>query len=82
MYNISGFLQKFLNLEKDNNTKLSIILEAIKKTTGLELSKEMLQIKGDNLKLNCNPVFRNEIFMHQYQIEEYLKSKKIFLKII
>ena len=82
MNSISGFLQKFLNLEKDNNTKLSIILDVIKKETGIELSKEMLEIKGDNLKLNCNPVFRNEIFMHQSQIESSLKQQKIFLKII
>lgn len=82
MYNISGFLQKFLNLEKDNNTKLSIILDVIKRETGLELSKTMLQIKGDSLKLDCNPVFRNEIFMHLSQIESSLKQQKIFLKII
>ncbi|KKQ78009.1 MAG: hypothetical protein A3A96_03085 [Candidatus Zambryskibacteria bacterium RIFCSPLOWO2_01_FULL_39_39] len=82
MYNISGFLHKFLNLERDNNTKLSVILETIKKETDIELSKEMLEIKGDNLKINCNPVFRNEIFMHQSQIENSLKSSKIFLKII
>ena len=82
MDNIAGFLQKFLNLEKDNNTKLAIILDVIKQTTGLVLFREMLEIKGDNLKLNCNPVFRNEIFMHQTQIEDGLKSKKIFLKIV
>lgn len=82
MYNISGFLQKFLNLEKDNNTKIALILEVIKKETNLELSKEMLDIKGDSLKLNCNPVFRNEIFMHQEQIENHLKQKKIFLKLV
>lgn len=82
MNSITGFLQKFLNLEKDNNTKLSIILDTIKKETGIELSKQMLEIKGDNIKLNCNPVFRNEIFMHQSQIESALKSFKIFLKLI
>jgi len=81
MLDISNFLQKFLNLEKDNNTKLTIILDVVKQTTGLELSREMLEVKGDNLKLNCNPVFRNEIFMHKTQIEDQLKSSKIFLKI-
>ena len=81
MYNISGFLQKFLKFEKDNNTKLLLILDAIKKETGLELSKEMLEIKGDNLKIKCNPVFRNEIFMHQSEIESLLKTSKIFLKV-
>ena len=81
MYNISGFLHKFLNLERDNNTKLSVILETIKKETDIELSKEMLEIKGDNLKINCNPVFRNEIFMNKEKIENLLKSQKIFLNI-
>ena len=82
MNNIAGFLQKFLKFEKDNNTKLSVILETIKKETNIELEKSMLEIRGDNLKLNCNPVFRNEIFMHQSQIEFALKQQKIFLKIV
>lgn len=82
MLEISNFLQKFLSLEKDNNTKLAIILDVIKQTAGLELKREMLEIKGDNLKLNCNPVFRNEIFMHKTKIEDSLKSQKIFLRII
>jgi hypothetical protein len=82
MYNISGFLQKFLNLERDNNTKLLLILETIKKETGLELKKDMLEIKGDSVKLKCNPVMRNEIFMHKTETENQLKNSKIFLKII
>lgn len=82
MINISGFFQKFLNLEKDNNTKLSIILNVIKKETGLELTKEMLETKKDTIKIKTNPVFRNEIFMHQPQIEHTLKSQKIFLKLV
>jgi hypothetical protein len=82
MNGIAGFLQKFLKFEKDNNTKISLILETIKKETGLELQKEILEIKGDNLKLNCNPVFRNEIFMHLSQINTSLQSQKIFLKIV
>lgn len=79
---VTNFLQKFLNLEKDNNTKLSIILSAIKQATGIESSREVLEIRGDNLKINCNPVLRNEIFMHKSQIEDSLKSQKIFLKIV
>jgi hypothetical protein len=82
MNNISNFLQKFLKFEKDNNTKISIILDIVKQTTGLELQKETLEIRGDNLKINSNPIVRNEIFMHKSQIEDSLKSQKIFLKII
>lgn len=82
MNSIAGFLQKFLNFEKDNNTKLLLILDAIKQKTGLELKKEILEIKGETLKVNCNPVFRNEIFMHKSEIEELLKASKIFLNLI
>lgn len=82
MFNISNYLQKFLNLEKNNNIKLALVLEAIKKETNIDLKKEMLEIKGDNVKINCSPVFRNEIFMHQLQIEGFLKSQKVFLKLI
>lgn len=82
MDGIAGFLQKFLNLDKSNQTKLLLILETIKKETGLDLQKEMLEIKGESLKLNCNPVFRNEIFMHQEKIETELKKQKIFLKLV
>jgi hypothetical protein len=82
MNSISGFLQKFLNLEKDKNTKISIILETIKQTVGVDLPKEAVDIRGDSLRLNCNPVFRNEIFMHKNKIESSLKSQKIFLNLV
>lgn len=82
MNGIAGFLQKFLNLERDNKAKLSLILETVKNFTNLELKKEDLDIKGDCLRLNCNPVIRNEIFMHLSQIQDSLKQQKIFLKIV
>jgi hypothetical protein len=82
MNSITNFLQKFLSLEKDNNLKISIILDTIKNITGIEVSKEILDIKGDTLKIKCNPVLRNEIFMHQHRIETTLQSNKIYLKII
>ena len=81
MFNISSFFSKFVSLEKDNNTKISVILDMIKKITGLELAKEMLEVKESQLKINCNPVFKNEIFMHKSEIENSLKSKNIFLSI-
>ena len=81
MFNISSFFSKFVSLEKDNNTKIYVILDMIKKITGLELAKEMLEVKESQLKINCNPVFKNEIFMHKSEIENCLKSKNIFLSI-
>ncbi|MFA6269654.1 MAG: hypothetical protein WC657_00375 [Candidatus Paceibacterota bacterium] len=82
MNNIAGFLQKFLNLEKDNNTKLFLILDIIKKETNISLEKSMLEIKGESIKINSSPIFRNEIFMHREKIEEELQKSKIFLKLV
>jgi hypothetical protein len=82
MINISGFLQKFLNLEKNNDVKLGLVLEIIKNETGLIIPKENLEFKSENLKINCNPVIRNEIFMHKELIEKSLKSKNIFVSLI
>ena len=79
---ITDFLKKFVNLERDNNAKRSAILEIIKKHTGVEIKKEELDIKGETLKIKSNPVIRNEIFMHLSQIQEDLKERKIFLKIV
>lgn len=81
MLSLSNFLDKFLNLEKDKNTKVYLILSAIKQQTGVELSKENVEIRGDDIILKCNSVFKNEIYMHKEGIENDLKTKKIFLKI-
>jgi len=82
MFNISNFLEKFLKLDKDNHLKTALILETFKKVVGLELTKDNIEIRGDNIKLKVSPVFRNEIFMHKSQIEDALKDQKIFLNII
>ena len=82
MNGIAGFLQKFLNLDRENRARIKVILETIKKFTGIELKKEDLEIKGETLKCKVNPVMRNEIFMHLSQIQESLKQQKIFLKLV
>lgn len=79
---ISGFLQKFLSLERDNQKRISLVLESIKEVTALDLKKEDIEISGDFLKLKTNPVIRNEIFLYKEKIENLLRSNKIFLKIL
>ena len=81
MFNISNFLEKFLKLDRDNILKQKVIVEIIKKETKIELEKENIEIKGEQIKIKTNPVIRNEIFMHKTEIEHQLKISKIFLKI-
>ena len=82
MFNISNFLEKFLKLDRDNILKQKVIVEIIKKETKIELEKENIEIKGEQIKIKTNPVIRNEIFMHKTEIEHQLKISKIFLKIV
>ena len=81
MNNISGFFQKFFNLENNKNLQVEFIIRAIKEASGVELQKEMLDTSEGRVKLNCSPAFRNQIFMHKDKIESSLRSQKIFLKI-
>ncbi len=81
MFNISNFLEKFLKLGQNNSLRRMAVLEVIKEITGIELKKEDIEIKGEQIKIKSNPVIRNEIFMHKEKIENSLKSQKIFLKI-
>ena len=82
MKGISDFFHKFLNLEKNSAAKTAAVIRAIKQTTGVELLKETIEIKGEILRIKTNPVLRNEIFLHKTQIEDLLKSQKIFLSIV
>jgi hypothetical protein len=79
MFNISSFLDKFLNLEKDSELKKEIIIEEIKKHTGIEIKYFELETDERFIKIKTNPVFRNEIYMHKSKIEEKLRERKIFL---
>jgi len=81
MNSITNFFQKFLKLEFDKNAKISAIIGAVKQFTRVEIKPEMVVLSGDRIKLQCSAVMRNEIFMHQSEIEESLKSQKIFFRI-
>ena len=62
--------------------KQVVVLDIVNRVAKVNLSKEMLQIKNEELRIVCSPVFRNEIFMHKQEIEDSFKSQNIFLKII
>lgn len=81
MNNISGFFQKFFNLENNNNLRIEFIIKTIKDFSGIDVKREELETSEQKVKINCPPAFRNQIFMHKDKIEESLRSQKIFLKI-
>lgn len=81
MFNIKEFFEKFRNIEKGSKERLEVIIKTIKWHTKIELSIENLEVGENNIKLKCNPVFKNEIFMKKEVIEEDLRNQKIYLKL-
>jgi hypothetical protein len=82
MINISGFLNKFLKLDKDNESKKDVAISTIKFFAGIDVPVDRLEIKGDKLFIKCSPSIRNEIFMHQESIKNSLVSQNIFLDLV
>lgn len=81
MDNISGFFQKFFNLENNKNLRIGAIIESIKDISGVDVKPGDLETSESKVKINLPPAFRNQIFMHKDKIESSLRSQKIFLRI-
>lgn len=81
MINISGFFDKFIKLDKNNNERLFSIIKIIENHTGIKLNKENIIISNENISIKCNAVFKNEIFFNKSKIESDLNKNKIFLSL-
>lgn len=81
MLNISNFLKKFLVIQKNNEDVFLNILNTIKESTGLELNKSHIEVRGDNLYFKVKPALKNAIFLKKDSIESSFKNNKIFLRI-
>lgn len=81
MFNISNFLKKFVDIQKNSEQVFLNILSIIKEATGINLDKSQIEIKGDNLYFKISPTIKNAIFLNKDKIESSFKIQKIFLKI-
>lgn len=81
MISISNFFKKFLVIQKNNEDIFLNILSTIKDSTGVELNKSHIEIKGENLYFKIKPVIKNAIFLKKDSIESSFKNNKIFLRI-
>lgn len=81
MFNISTFLKKFVDIQKNSEQVFLNILNIIKESSGVNLDKSQIEIKGDNLYFKISPTVKNAIFLNREKIESSFKLQKIFLKI-
>lgn len=81
MIEIKDLLIKFNKLVDNEELKISIIREVIKDVLKIEIPKEKISFKNGILKLDINPLFKNEIFIHKdlilSKIKEYGMQKDI-----
>lgn len=74
MIEIKNLLLNFRNLLLSGEVKKGLILEVIKKITGVLIKKEEIEVKNGILYLNTKPIHKNEIFMKQDQVLAELKE--------
>ena len=82
MLEIKNFFEKFLKLHKNNIDIRKKVVDVIFDVTKIKISESDLEIKENSIYLKCKPIYRNEIFMHKKEIEDFLMTVKIFSKII
>lgn len=74
MFNISSFLDKFLKNIKSQDLYNEGVIEVIKKTTGIELKKEDLEIKDCVLFIKSNGAIKNKMFIFKSKILEEINT--------
>ncbi|MDB5259675.1 MAG: hypothetical protein JWO73_883 [Candidatus Taylorbacteria bacterium] len=63
MFNIGGFFQKFKSLELEDFRKRSIVIDAIKKRTNIDLRPQDIKFEQGRVRLSISSLEKNEIFM-------------------
>ncbi len=80
MFNISNFFDKFKKIQQNNLNTKEFIIEIIKNKLNIEIKKEDIEIKNSQIKINCNPIVRSEIYMSKQKIESELLQNNFNLK--
>jgi len=81
MFNISALLQKFSKQIGESESEKEQIHMIIFKHTGLEIKKNLFEIKNYILYIDVSPVFKNKIFMYKRNILEDM-SHSLSVKIV
>ena len=72
---ITEFLNKFLNLFKNEESKREAILLVIAKHLGHPVQPTSIKIKGSIIYIQSSPIVRSEILIHKSVILEELKEQ-------
>jgi hypothetical protein len=80
MIELKDLLSKWSNLLEKGEGKKKIVREAIFAATGIDIKTEDIEFKGGSVYLNIKPIYKNQIFLKNEEInknlETYLGDKK------
>lgn len=81
MKSIGGFFDKFNNKITRQVQNLSLIIETIKKHTGIDIELKQISISNGVLKIKTSSLEKNEIFIKKQRILGELEGKLHGLKL-
>ena len=80
MLNIKEFFEKFSKIQKDVILSKQKVADVIKKISGVDIDQTKIRFENGILRLDINPVLKNEIFMHKNKILNEFKLNTLSIK--
>ncbi len=75
MIEIKDLLLRFNKLIDNEEIKVSLIRETILEVLNIDIPKEKIVFKNGILKLDINPIYKNEIFFNKEKILKKIEEK-------
>lgn len=74
MRHLEDFLKKYADIEPSDKKVKETIIEALKKTLNIELSKDQITYNNKVLRIKASPLVRAQIHTKKAEIISYLKE--------
>jgi len=75
MFNIGDFLVKFKQLTPPDKEIKEVFCETVFNIIKIKINKNNIDVKNKTIFINENSFVKNEIFLHQNKILEYMKNR-------
>jgi len=72
---VGDFLNKYNKLFLTNTKKNEVIIDVLFKVVKVEINQDQIKYKEGVITINCKPIVKLEIKLHQKDILEELKNK-------
>jgi hypothetical protein len=74
MPDIKDLLSRFQSMLSTGEGRKEVVVEAIKKSVGIEVKTEDIEIKGNIVFLKIKPIYKNEVLLKKEKILSSFKD--------